>query len=454
VPSWARPSRSKTGQRPELSATKAAEVRDAFARLRQNDLLLHGAIVFIGLGVANVFNYLYYMLAGRVLGVEAYGELTSLTSALLTLAAPANVAQIIVARLTADLSASGSHSALKRLSRATMSVTWAVTLLVVAAGVLFRDPIAAFFHSTPLPAITTIAALGAYLIITVQRGILQGSHRFGALSGSYVIEGLVRLVVGIPLAVGHGAFGGLMGAAIGGVASVAYNLWALRFVTRRTGGPIGFDLKRIMHITAHIGVAQFTLTALSFYDVALVRHVFDARSAGLYAAAALVGRAMGGMLQFVPTIIMPKATARTSTGASALPLLGAGIGLSASLAGLVALIAALAPAGLAAVFAGNAFRGAAPLVLPYVLAAAALGIANVIAAYQIGLHRYWFVVPSTIVAIVEVTINMLWHPSTLIFVAVLLGGHAAFLASTFIGVGGTQRQDRPQHLLRRGAQQP
>jgi len=426
------------GRPPQRTQLK---VRGTFDRLKQNDLLLHGAIVFIGLGVANVFNYLYYMLAGRVLGVEAYGELTSLTSALLTLAAPANVAQIIVARLTADLSASNNHSALARLSRATMSITWTVTLLVVAAGVLFRDPVAAFFHSTPLPVITTTAALGAYLVITVQRGILQGSHRFGALSASYVIEGLVRLGVGIPLAVSHGALGGLVGAAIGGVACLAYNLWALRSVARRTGGPIGFDLKRIMHITAHIGLAQFTLTALAFYDVALVRHVFDARSAGLYAAAALVGRAMSGMLQFVPTVIMPKATARTSTGASALPLLGIGVGLSAALAGLVALIAGLAPGELAAVFAGNAFRDAAPLVLPYVLAAAALGIANVVAAYQIGLHRYWFVVPSTVIATVEVTINASWHPSTLIFVAVLLGGHVAFLASTFIGVSGRQRRE-------------
>jgi hypothetical protein len=72
------------------------------SRLRRNDLAYHGAIVFSGLIVANVFNYLYYMVASRVMGVEPYGELTSLNAAVFALAAPASVAQIVVARLAAE----------------------------------------------------------------------------------------------------------------------------------------------------------------------------------------------------------------------------------------------------------------------------------------------------------------------------------------------------------------
>ena len=75
------------------------------ARIRQSELARHGAIVFAGVLLANILNYLYYMLVGRAGGVETYGVVTSLTSALLVLSAPAIVVQLIVARLAADLEA-------------------------------------------------------------------------------------------------------------------------------------------------------------------------------------------------------------------------------------------------------------------------------------------------------------------------------------------------------------
>ena len=58
------------------------------ARLRNSELVRHSAIVFGGVVLANVLNYLYYMLIGRRAGVVAYGVVSSLTSALLVLAAP------------------------------------------------------------------------------------------------------------------------------------------------------------------------------------------------------------------------------------------------------------------------------------------------------------------------------------------------------------------------------
>jgi O-antigen/teichoic acid export membrane protein len=420
---------------------------------RRNDFFFHGSVLFAGLAVANIFNYLYYMLAGRVLGVNAYGEMTSLTSALMAVAAPASVAQLVIARLTADLEATGNRQALARLSSSVLRTTAIIALLVFLASFAFRDALSLFFHSSTAPVLTAAATLGAYAVALVQRGILQGSHRFGHFSVSCIVESVGRLGIGIPLAIGHGAFGALLGASIGALGSLVYNLWALRSPRRDDDSKPGvaFDFNRVVRTTSGIGVSQLALTALLYYDVALARHAFDARSAGLYAAAALVGRAIIGILQFVPTVIMPKATARAAAGASTLPLLASGIGLSAAIAGVGIVAAVLAPGQLAAVFAGPAFREAAPIVLPYVLAASALGIANVVTAYQIGLHRYAFVVPSTIVAAVEISLNAFWHPSLAHYVTVLLGGHALFLVAVFFGISfGVRRQPSMQ----RGEPQP
>ena len=410
------------------------------SRLRENDLVYHGTIVFAGIIIASLFNYLYYMLAGRVMGVEPYGELISLNAAVFAVAAPAGVAQIVVARLAAEFDATANRSALRALTR--MTVGWASVLAVLAVSVVvvLREPLAAFFHlASTQPIVVSAVTLAAFAFATIQRGIFQGSHRFGEMSLSYLIEGSVRFGIGIPLAIQHGVVGALVGFAIGEIACVGYSLWALRGSLGPGGRPFRINSRSVAEIASRVGIAQLVLTVLcAQYDVALVRHFFEANAAGLYAAAALLGRAMLSLLAFIPTLIMPKATALTTRGAAGLPLLVTALAVSVAIIAPAALIAAIAPSGRVALFAGNAFREAGPLVFTYVAAASALGLANVVAAYQIGLHRYAFVWPAAAVGVAEVITISLWHPSLSAVVWLLFFGHATFLAATFIGVGSKQ----------------
>jgi O-antigen/teichoic acid export membrane protein len=410
------------------------------SRLRRNDLAYHGAIVFSGLIVANVFNYLYYMVASRVMGVEPYGELTSLNAAVFALAAPASVAQIVVARLAAEFDATSNRSALNALTR--MTVLWAGALgaLAVVVVVLVRQPLAGFFHlPSAQPVVVSALTLAAFAFATVGRGIFQGSHRFGEMSVSYLVEGGVRFAIGIPLTIQHGAIGALAGFAIGELACLGYNLWAFRGALGATGAAFHLEAGYIARLASRVGIAQLVLTVLSAqYDVALVRHFFDANAAGLYAAAALIGRAVLGVLAFIPTLVMPKATALAARGAAGSPLLVTALGVSAAIIAPAAFLAAIAPAGVVALFAGKAFREAGPLVSTYVAAAGALGLANVVAAYQIGLHRYAFVWPAATVGLAEVLTIAFWHPSLIAVIWTLFFGHATLLAATFIGVGSKQ----------------
>jgi hypothetical protein len=46
-----------------------------------------------------------------------------------------------------------------------------------------------------------------------------------------------------------------------------------------------------------------------------------------------------------------------------------------------------------------------------------------------GLHRYEFVIPALIVALLEVVTFALWHPTLLIAITILLAGHVAILCT-------------------------
>jgi O-antigen/teichoic acid export membrane protein len=401
------------------------------ARLVQSDVARHGAIVFAGVVLASIFNYLYYMLIGRHASIETYGIVTSLASALLVLAAPANVAQIIAARLAADLAARGDLAALRRLGDIVTIWSTGIVSVVVVAGVLLRDVIARFFNlSDSGPIVIALISFALVSVVIVQRGVFQGSQRFGEFAASSSIDATIKVAVGVPLVGPFGASGGLFGLVIGLAFAALYNVIAFGRSFGAARAPIALDPGLITRVVSNVGLSQFTFTVLSFYDVPLIKHVFDSRSAGLYAAAALVGRAVIAATSFVPTLIMPKATARAARGQSPLPLLGVALGLAAVVAGIAALIALVAPRFLVTIIGGPRFGNAAPIVFTYVVASGALSLANVSAAYKIGLHQYDFVRPVALVGLGEVVALALWHPTLTAAVTVLVCGHLALFAVT------------------------
>ena len=298
-------------------------------------------------------------------------------------------------------------------------------------AIVARDHLAAFFNlSSSEPIVISSLTFAFLCVVFAQRGVFQGSHRFEDLSATWLVEGVVKVGVGVSLVGVLGASGALLGLFASQIAAFAYSVVAMRirFGTRRSA--IALDRKLIMRVVSHVGLGQLTFTVLAFYDVPLIKHAFDARSAGLYAAAALVGRAVLAAIAFLPTLIMPKATARAAAGLSPLPLLGVAAGIAVIVVACALAAGALAPATVVTLIAGHAFREAAPLVLPYVAASGALALANVVAAYKMGLHRYDFVIPALVVAAIEVGVFAFWHPTLIAAVGVLLAGHVAILIAT------------------------
>jgi O-antigen/teichoic acid export membrane protein len=395
----------------------------------------HGLFVFAGVAVASVFNYLYYVLIGRRLGVEGYGVVTALASTLLVVGAPAAVGQLIAARLAADLDARGDRAALRRLGDVVTLWGAGAGVVAVTAGTLLREPLARFFNlSDTAPIVVTAVGLALYAVVMLQRGVLQGANRFEAFASSQALEALVKVFAGVSLAVAFGATGGLTGIAIGLGVALVFHAIVFRWQFGSARSQIALDRELVMRVVSHVGIGWFTMTVLAFYDVPLIKHAFDPRSAGLYAACSLVGRAVLSAASFVPTLVLPKANARVAAGQSPLPLLGAALGITAGIVVVALGIAAVAPRFLVTLIAGHAFGDASPLVLPYVVAASALAFASVTAAYKMGLHRYDFVVPALTIAVAEIVTIFVWHPTLATVVTVLAVGHTCVFASTLVRI--------------------
>ncbi len=403
------------------------------SRLRRSDFVRHGTLVFAGVVFTNVFSYLFFSLLGRRLGVEPYGIVTSLASAELVIGAPAIVAQLICARVAADLENRRDRAALRRLADVVTMGSCLSAVIVIAIGFLFREPIASYFQLTDmLPILIVAVALGAFTVASVQRGVLQGAQHYGELSLSLSLEAATKVVVGVALAGPFGANGALIGVLAGSLVAAAYGMRAFRVRFGTLRERLRLDPGVVGRIISRVGLGQLTLVVLTYYDVPLVKHFFDPRAAGLFASAAFVGRAIVAAVSFVPTLVMPKVSARAAAGQSPLPLLGSAVALAGAIIAVAVLASAVAPRFIVTLIAGQAFSDAAPLVLTYAIASSCLSMAYVVSAYKMGLHRYDFVIPALVAAIAEVSVLSVWHPNLTAVVNVLAVGHTAvFLSMLF-----------------------
>jgi len=409
------------------------------ARLRKNDFLRHGAVVFAGLMLANLFHYLFYFEVSRLLGLAGYAIVTSLFAAVLICALPGQIAQTVVAKIAADLHAVGDLARLRTLGTRASLAALAGGLLALVLALLFRGAIADYLH---VDDVRLVAAAGVALMLTVvlyvQRGVFQGAQRFATFTLSSVIEAVGKAILGavFPL-LGFGALGALVGLDIALAISFAYT--TLIFATFGKAAPsLVLPWRRIVATSSNIALSVSAISVMALFDVILVKHYFPADVAGLYSASSLAGRALFTVLAFVPTVIMPKAAARLASGKSPRSLLAqAGI-LVVLIAGTALAIFAFAPRLVIAIIAGRAYLAAAPLVFSYGCALTMLATANIAAMYKIGLHRFDFTLPLLAVMIGEIAAVSVRHGSLEIVIQTLVVGHALALVVTLYRITARQ----------------
>jgi len=380
----------------------------------------------------NALNYVFHVLMTRKLGVDSYGELYSLLAVLTLFAVPTTVVTMVVVRYAAEFRALDDHARLGALAAWTLRRTVLVAVLIIAFGFALQGPLSAYLRLTDSRSIVALAAVLALSIVgPTVRGILQGIEAFREFAISTLIEGFGRVVMGIGFVyAGWGVKGALVGQAGAMILGACYTWFALSARVQLVDGPLRLDLVRLARTSGGIGTAMLALSVLGFADLLLVKHFFSPYQAGLYSAVSLVGKVLFFVIGFVPTIVLPKATARVARGESPVSVvLQAAIAMAAMCAvGLGVLF--FVPGFAVRVMSGHAFLGAVPYVFVYGVAMAMLGAVTVVVNYKIGLHRFDFLVPLVAVAILEPVAIAFHHTSLWDVVRIVVAGNCLALITS------------------------
>lgn len=408
-----------------------------FRRLARNDFLRYAAITFGAQSSVNLLGFVFHMIVTRRLGVAGYGSLSALLNGFSVLIVPATILATVVARYAAEFRALDDAGRLRMLVVRVGSLLGGGAVFTLIVGTLLSSLVARYLHLDDLLSVVlTAAILAVNLVLVVLRGILQGIEDFWALGLSLLSEGVAKVIV--LLAVVQAAWGvdGALAAWLSG--STLSLAWTVATLARRfhpfAASPLHVDFGKLLRTTGCVALAMLCVASLTFSDVVVVKHVFDARQAGLYSAASLAGKILFWLVAFVPIVILPRATHHAMTGRPVRSILVQALLMVTLPATATLLVFATAPVLIVRTLTGPAFLAAAPLLLPYGVAMTLLAATNTVVLFKIGIHRFAFVAPLIVVALLELIAIATFHRTPLQVIQILIFADAVALIVTLVEI--------------------
>jgi O-antigen/teichoic acid export membrane protein len=389
---------------PVLLPDKRAEMRGTHA----------GAIIFAGIGAANIGNYLFHLLSARALGPGPYGDLATLTAVTALIALPLSGVQVFVARFAAGCAARGEQDRLVAFARQSLRIAAicavSLTVLLLLAAPITRSALSiGSLTAVILTALITIPSV----LTPVLLGLAQGLQRFPLVSVGISIGPVVRIALVVGLLVTGFSVAGAMGAtlvtSVLAVAVPAAVLWPL--LTAHTSGEEQTATRRDARELVPVVAGLLAITALSTSDLVVAKSVFDDELAGAYGAASLIGRAILYLPAAIVTVLLPKVAARSAEEKGTHHILSGSLLVAGVFCGAAALVYALVPGLVVDIAFGSEYEDAAPLLPLFGLAMSAYALLSVMLTYHLGKGDWrmsWLLVGG---AVVEAIGFALFHDS-------------------------------------------
>lgn len=258
-----------------------------YSRITQNPFFIGSLIMVVGSNIFNVGQFVFHIIAARILGRAYYGDLAALVNILGIFA----LIQISVGLAIVKFVASEKRETNKR-GLIQWAVKWSlfIGILVCILIIVFANKISSFLNLLQLGSVYVLAPIILfYSVIGISRSVLQGLLKFGWHVGSLFAEVSVKLLLVFPfILAGYAVIGALGALLIGALAAFIVVIYPLREIIL---GPAGQKplLTPILRYSLPAFLQGIALISMYSTDLFLVKHFFTPDAAGLYAALAKLG---------------------------------------------------------------------------------------------------------------------------------------------------------------------
>jgi O-antigen/teichoic acid export membrane protein len=347
-----------------------------------------GVIVFVGMAIANVGNYLFQLIAARSLGPRQYGDLAALMAVAALITLPLGGIQAAVAREVATLEAEKRHTLAAARIRRALGIALSISLIAAAALMLSSGLVRQLLDIASLPAVVmTMALVVPGFVMPVLVGWLQGLQRFGLLSATLSVGPLVRIaLLTVALAAGKGVAGAVGATLVAGAAAVVIPLATLRGnlgrgIPRAAGH---FDWITGLRRSFPVVIGLLALTALSTIDVVVANITLDDQQAGIYSSASLIARVILYLSAAIVIVLLPKVSERSALKLDTKAILSASLLATAALAAVATIVYTVFSGTIVSLTVGGDYADAAPLLWIFALAMSGYALLNVLLFNDLG----------------------------------------------------------------------
>ncbi len=373
-------------------------------------LLQAGPLAIAGV-LANGASVLLTIALARLLDPHSYGVLNQLTGLYLILSMPGSAVVVAVVRRVTMWHEDGSGHLVRRWAGrvhrqgSILVVLWAI---IVYLG---RHDVAVLLNQQSGVGIAAILAAAAFFVLlSLDRGLLQAHRSYKPLAGNLLVEAGVRVVAVLALvAAGYGPSGAAVGVLIGEIVAAAHARYAA--VKVWSGGqprllavngwvaavrpdPVlagGSTERRTVALDLVVASVSLSMVAvLQNIDVLVVGRDNPSHS-GAYAAVSVTSKAIVFGAVVLGGYLLPEAAIRWRQGGHALRQLAVVLVLLA-IPSLVLLVVALAaPEFLLQLVFHHQYTSAANALAPLVVAMILLSVSVILTMYLLAVGKRWVV---------------------------------------------------------------
>ena len=363
-----------------------------------------------GAGVAALLTIGAIIYAGRAIGPAEYADFSAGLAAVYLVGLAFSPVLPTVARVVTRFAARGDLGPVMAMRRDLLRWTLGVSALVLVVAAALLVPLARWLHfRSPFTLLLALGTALLYVVMNVDRGVLQGVFRFREYNLNIVLEAAVRAIGVVVFTRQTPSAAAAMAAwALGSLVAQIAMTMRLRATPSSAGATAWSEFRQLLRPMV---LLMFAIAVFQNVDVIAVKRWFGAGDAGAYGAASTLVRGFGVL--FVPLYVLagPLLTRLHEERRSVFgPTLRLAFGYLA-FAALPLLIVSIVPRQLIGALYGAAYLDGASVLAPLAGVTIVTYTALMLSQAQLTLGDTRFLLPFTALAVLQIVALAIFHAS-------------------------------------------
>jgi O-antigen/teichoic acid export membrane protein len=404
----------------------------------KDEFVKQTGLVFIGMGLFNLFNLLYHLFMIRTLPPTDYGDLNTLVALFTVISVPAGTVQTTVTRFFSSFNAQNDYHRATELIWHFLLLMSVIALSLFLLTVLGGSFVSSFLQISSRGLVILFGATLVFaMIIPVPWGGLQGLQKFGLLTLNLIINSGLKLASGVLFVLlGLGLWGAMSAITVSYVITTILALFLIRVILFKkraaTGqGVIGkssfpSNFSGVYYYSFSAGLVLLCFMVLTNMDLILVKHFFAPIEAGYYSIAQMVGKIILVLPIPIVTVMFPKLSSLGGEGKGIPSTLGKSLRIAVVLCGGSILFSLLFPLPIVKVLSGKAYLECVPLIGMFSVNMTLFSLTFILLYYHLSTPRRAFLYPLVFFTLIQTGLIILFH-DTLMQVLMIAGSAAFFL---------------------------